>query len=407
MTLSKGRIQLRRIAAVLGLMAAIGTTARAEEGEAGKTLIRGYVELSYIDDRGIGWTGSETVLRPRAKLDIAHALYDDVVLRFAGEWVAQAHQFSRAYGSLYQREGNPEDMYIHFRHFSGLPFDVRLGVVKVPYGFFNTMAIDDRNRPITQAQCREWDMGMRIDVPLSFMDLSLAVINGDGRQGTDANSSKSVAMRASFPGTDGGGYPETEEVTSYSNPRALNPAGDFRWQVAASGYVGDRYTTPIKRKYSHYGAEALAAYGALAIKMQYTFFEGGFNDVSMYNLSSAEWQQLMTNNQYSSSVRQDLRTYPRGQSLWTELSYGVTERGMATLMAETYDPDMQSDATVFQQTKNRYVFGFKHDYRKGVTVSLFYSVNDNPAFGDPAVDITQSDSWKGDEVLMMTVAAQF
>ncbi len=407
MKLSKGRNGVRRFAAAMLLAAAIAPAARAEEGEAGKTDIHGYVELSYFDDRGIGWTGSETTLRPRAKLDVTHALYDDITLRFSGEWVAQANRFSRAYGSLYQREGNPEDLYIHFRRFSGLPLDVRLGVVKVPYGFFNTMAIDDRNRPITQERTREWDMGLRLDAPLSFMDFSLALINGDGRQGTDANSSKSVAVRASFPAADGGGYPETEEVTSYPNPRAANPDGDFRWLIAASGYVGDRYTTPIKRKYSHYGAEALAAYGAFAFKMQYTFFEGGFNDASMYNLTAAEWQQLVAANQYTSSVRQDMHTYPRGQSLWAELSYGLTERDMASLMAETFDPHMQSDATVFQQTKNRYVIGFKHDYRKGVTAAIFYTVNDNPAFGDPSVDITQSDYWKGDEVLMITVAAQF
>lgn len=406
MTLLKGRIRFRGALAALLLVAAIAPAARAEEGDGGKTDVHGYVELSYIDDRGLGWTGSETTLRPRGKLDITHALYDDVSLRFAGEWVAQAHQYSRAYGALYQREGNPEDFLIHFRRFSGLPLDVRLGVVKVPYGLFNTMAIDDRNRPITLARTREWDMGLRIDAPLPFMDFSLAVINGDGRQGTDANSSKSVAMRASFPAADGGGYPETEEVTSYPNPRAANPTGDFRWQFAASGYVGDRYTTPIKQKYSHYGAEVQAAYGAFAFNMQYTFFEGGFNEASMNNLTPAEWQQMVTAFQYSSSVRQDLHTYPRGQSLWAELSYGITDRDMATLMGEMYDPDMQSDATVFQQTKKRYVIGFKHDYRKGVTAAIFYTVNDNPAFGDPS-DVTQGDSWKGDDVLMITVAAQF
>lgn len=407
MKLSKGPNRFKWLAAVLLAAAAIAPAARAEGDGADKTTVSGYVELSYFDDQGIGWTGSETVLRPRAKLDITHALYDDVTLRFSGEWVAQAHRYSRAYDRLYQREGNPEDLYIHFQRFSGLPFDVRLGVVKVPYGFFNTMAVDERNRPRTQMRSREWDMGLRIDVPLSFMDFSLAMINGDGRQGTDANSSKSVAVRASFPATDGGAYPETEEVASYPNPRAANPDGDFRWQVAGSGYVGDRYTTPIKQKYSHYGAEALAAYGPLAFKMQYMFFEGGFNDGTMNNLTAAEWQQLVTDMQYTSSVRQALYTYPRGQSLWAELSYGLTGQDMATLMAETYDPDMQSDATVFQQTKKRYVFGFKHDYRKGVTAAIFYTVNDNPAFGDPAADITQSDNWKGDEVLMITVAARF
>lgn len=407
MALSKDRTRFRRAAAALLLVAAFAPHARAEDGDAGKTTVHGYVELSYIDDRGIGWTGSETTLRPRAKLDITHALYDDVTLRFAGEWVSQVHRYSRAYDSLYQREGNPEDMYIHFRRFSDLPFDVRLGVVKVPYGFFNTMAIDDRNRPIILARSREWDMGLRIDAPLTFMDLSLAVINGDGRQGTDANSSKSVAVRASFPAAEGGGYPETEEVTSYPNPRAANPNGEFRWQAAVSGYVGDRYTTPIKRKYAHYGAEALAAYGPLSLKMQYTFFEGGYNDPSMNNLTPAEWQQLATDLHYTSSVLQTLYTYPRGQSLWAELSYGITERDMATMMAETYDPDMQSDATVFQKTKKRYVIGFKHDYRKGITAAVLYTFNDNPAFGDPNVDITQSDYWKGDDVLMVTVAAQF
>ncbi len=407
MTLSKGRNRFRLAAAALLLLAAVATAARADEGGGEKTAFHGYLELAYIDDQGIGWTGSETVFRPRVKVEFRHALYDDITLQFAGEWVAQAHQFSRAYGNLYRREGNPEDALIHFRRFSGLPFDMRLGVVKVPYGFFNTMAIDSRNRPISMNKCREWDMGLRIDAPLPFMDFSLAIINGDGRQGTDANSSKSVALRAAFPAADGDPYPETEEVTSYPNPRAANPDGDFRWQVAASGYVGDRYSTPIKQKYAHYGAEAQAAYGAFAFKMQYTFFEGGFTDGTMNNLTAAEWQQVLTTFQYTSSVGGNLHTYPRGQSLWGELSYGVTERGMAALMAETYDPDTQSDATVFQQTKHRYVVGYKHDYRKGVTASIFYTINSNPAFGASNSDITQSDRWKGDRVLMVAVAAQF
>ncbi len=407
MTLSKGRNRIKLAAAVLLLLASTATVALAGEAGGGKTAVHGYVELSYINDQGLGWTGSETTFRPRAKVELTHALYDDVTLQLSGEWVAQVHQFSRAYGSLYRREGNPEDCLIHFRRFSGLPFDVRVGIVKVPYGFFNTMAADDRNRPITLAVSREWDMGVRLDVPLSFMDFSLAIINGDGRQGTDANSSKSVALRAAFPAAGGDLYPETEEVTSYPNPRTANPTGDFRWQVAASGYVGDRYTTPIKQKYSHYGAEAQAAYSAFAFKMQYTFFEGGFTDGTMNNLTAAEWQQVLTTYQYSSSVGGDLHTYPRGQSFWGELSYGVTERGTAALMAEMYDPDMQSDATVFQQTKHRYVIGYRHEYRKGLTASIFYTVNNNPAFGAPSADITQSDSWKGDEVLMVGVAAQF
>ncbi|MBI5638292.1 MAG: hypothetical protein HZA03_10025 [Nitrospinae bacterium] len=407
MTLSKGRPGFSRAAAALLLAIAIAPAARAEEGAAAKTEIHGYVELSFFDDRGIGWTGSETTLRPRAKLDITHAPYDDIILRFAGEWVAQTHRFSRAHGNLYQREGNPEDLYIHFRRFSGLPFDVRLGMVKVPYGFFNTMAVDDRNRPLILARSREWDMGLRLDAPLPFMDFSLAMVNGDGRQGTDANSSKSVAVRAAFPASDGDIYPETEEVSSYPNPRMANPAGEFRWLFAVSGYVGDRYTTPIKRKYSHYGAEAQAAYSAFSLKMQYTFFEGGYNDPSMNNLTPAEWQQIVSDLHLDSSVQQNFYAYPRGQSVWAELSYGATERSMVTLMAETYDPDMQSDATVFQKTKSRYVIGARHDYRKGVTAAIFYTVNDNPAFGDPAADVTQSDYWKGDEVLMITVAVQF
>lgn len=394
----------RRIsAAAAALMLCAPGMARADE----KTEFHGYVEFTYFDDRGIGWSGSETTLRPRAKLDVTHSVYDDIALRFAAEWTATVGPHSRAYARMAKREGLPEDVYIHFKRFSGMPFDLRMGVVKVPYGIFNTMAVDDRNRPITLARFREWDYGMRFDAPLSSMDVSLAMVNGDGREGTDANSSKSIVFRAAYPPSGGELYPETDEVPTYPNPRAANPDGAFHWQVAASGYVGDRYTTPIKQKFAHYGADFSAAWSVFSLKTQYTFFEGDFTNRDMNNWTASQWTQMVADLQLSGAAVQAIYTYPRGQSVFAEFGWGATDKSMLTVMYEVYDPDMTSDTSKFQRSKSRLVVGAKHDYRTGVTAALFYTINDNPAFGDPAVDITQSDYWKGDTVLMATVAVRF
>ncbi len=399
----KAGLKLVLAAAAASLLSAFP----AHAAESGVTSVHGYVEFTYFDDRGIGWSGSETTFRPRAKIDLRHQLYNDIDLRLAAAWTAQVHEYSRAYGKLYQREGKPEDIYIRFQRFSGYPFDVRAGIVKVPYGIFNTLAADDRNRPLTLTRFREWDMGLRLDAPLEFMDFSLALVNGDGVMGTDANSSKSVVLRAAYPAAQGELYPETEEVTAYPNPLAANPDGAFRWQAGASAWVGDHYTTPIKQKFAHYGADLQAAWGPFALKAEYTFFEGDFNNRDVLNLTPAQWDALVAEYQYTDAVQQNIYTYQRGQSVWAELAYAATERSMLTVMAETYDPDTTSNATVFQKAKARYVIGMKHDYRKGVTAALFYTFNDNPAFGYANVDVTQSDYWKGDNVLMITLAAQF
>ncbi|GMT42678.1 MAG: hypothetical protein IEMM0002_1089 [bacterium] len=365
------------------------------------TTVDGYLEFSLFDDRGVGWTGSETSFNTRVKLDITRAVYDDILLRLKGEWIPTISEYGRAYGRMKQREGSPEDVYAQFTGMIGRSSELRIGIVKVPFGHFDTMALDERNRAITFNRTREWDTGIRLDSRFSFMDFSFAMINGDGREGIDTNSSKSVAARVVFPaGDEKNIYPETQEITRYPNPRLVNPYGGFAWRIGASGYIGQRYTTPVKIRNTHYGADMIVSYSVFSLKMQYTLMEGGFTDpVSALNESLSAYE-------YSAAVTTDIDTFRRGYSFFAELAAGITEKFMLTIMAEQYDPDSQSNATVKQETKTRVVIGLKYDFRPRVTGSIFHTINEDPAFGKTG-DITQGDSWKGDDVTMAGIALQF
>jgi hypothetical protein len=277
-----------------------------------------------------------------------------------------------------------------------------MGVVKVPFGIFDTLALSAGNRPYALARTREWDYGVRLDASLSMMDISFAVVNGEGTEGTDSNSAKSVAARIAFPASPDGAYPETREITDYPNPRIANPGGEFRWRFALDAYNGNKYTTPIKQKNSHYGADLQLDYSIVSLKAQYTFLEGGFTDPSVVSEPDAALAALG----YSSSVTKDITTYPRGQSLFVEIAVGITGKTMLSAMGEMYDPDTDSHATARQKVKQRLVLGVKHDFRPNVGGAFFYTKTYNPAFG-VSNNIVESDYWKGDDILMAGVAVRF
>jgi len=370
----------------------------------GETQFHGYLDLLFFDDRGIGWSGSETTFLARAKLDVTHAVYDDILVRFKGEYVPSVHEYSRAYGKLKEREGNLEDTYIQFNNvLLGYGETIRLGVVKVPFGHFDTFAIEDRNRPISMSRWRGWDFGGRIDMSFSLFDLSFAVVNGEGTTGTDANSSKAVALRVSYSSGKEELYTETAEITNYPNPLLANPAGDFQWGVGLSGYVGNRYTTPIKVKDNHYALDFTTEYSRYALKGQLTYMEGFFTNK---NLTEADFKQLLIDNQYSSAPTFDIETYPKGVSFFLELTAGISEKTMIGVMYENFDPDIESGTPVGRASKERFVIGTKHDFRPAVSGGIFYTVNNDPAFGKVG-NIVQSDSWKGDNVFMAIVAVEF
>ncbi|MBI5178740.1 MAG: hypothetical protein HZA04_05725 [Nitrospinae bacterium] len=388
--------------AVLASIAPAGADDLPQSG-AGKTAIGAYLEFSYMDDRGIGWSGSETTFAARAKLNIAHRVYDDILIRFNGEWKPTVNGYSRAYGQMKEREANPQDTYFQFDHPGEYPLTLRMGVVKVPFGHFDTLALSPRNRPAGMTRTREWDYGIRADGSAWLVDWSLAIVNGEGTEGTDSNSAKSVAARIVFPAAGAGDmYPETLEITGYPNPRAANPAGEFRWQFGASAYNGQKYSTPIKQKNSHYGADVKLDYSIFSLKAQYTFLEGGFTDPSVVSEPASTFTEL----QYSSAVSTSIDTYPRGYAAFAELAAGISEKTLLTLMGEMYDPDSESSATAKQRTKQRLVIGLKHDFRPRVSAALFYTLNDNPAFGVSG-NILETDHWKGDEILMAAMAVQF
>lgn len=373
----------------------ITTPLYAEEAapKEGKTEFGFYMEFLYFNDRGQAWTGSEATFSTRLKADIKQYLHNDILLRAKGTWSPNVNKRTIGSASFDKRETSPEDVYLQFNGLLGRPIELRMGSVKVPFGHFDFMAFERRNRPIGFSRTREWDYGMRIDTVLHKHSVSFAIINGDGIDGTDSNSAKSVAVRVSYPAKkENSPYPETFEVTDYPNPLNSNPSGRFIWQTGVSAYVGNRYSTPIKIKNNHYGFDFKIDVSNITLKGQYSFLEGGFSDpgVSAATLTAEELS------------RADISTYPRGYSAAMELAYGLNSKTVITLMAEQYDPDSETDNSGAQKTKTRLVIGGKYDYRHDVSMALFYTYND-----DPGYQYVAENNGRGNDVYMMGVAAQF
>ncbi len=350
------------------------------------------MEFSYFNDRGQAWTGSEITFSTLLKADMKYRLYDDILLRAKGVWSPIVNRQTIGADSFDKREASPEDVYMQFDRLLGLPFELRLGSVKVPFGFFDFMAFEKRNRPIGFSRTREWDYGMRLDAVFNKHAVSFAVINGDGIDGTDANSAKSVVLRVVYPARGESPYPETLEVTEYPNPVNSNPTGGFLWQTGVSGYVGNRYSTPIKIKNNHYGFDFKIDYSVVSLKGQYSYLEGGFSDpgVDTTTLTAEELNRAVTN------------TYPRGYSAAMELAVGVNSKTVVTFMAEKYDPDSESDNSGAQKTKTRLVAGARYDYRPDVSIAVFYTYNE-----DPGYQYVADNTGRGNDVYMIGVAAKF
>ncbi len=382
------------------VFAVSGLYAQVHAGERdlaeGETDIGGYVEFTYFNNRSIAWTGSEASFKPRIKAEVLHALYDDVILRLKGEWTPSVNDHTINYAGLKEKEGYPEDTYILFNNLRGRGIELRLGVVKVPFGHFDTFAYDDENRPMSFSRTREWDYGVRLDAHFEAVDVSIAVIDGDGRDGTDANSSKSAAMRLAFPSINESVYPETLESTKYPNPKSANPDGGFKWRLGLSAYAGNKYSTPIKEKNTHYGADLKVDLWIISMKAQYTYMEGGFTD-------PAEASQDLSGYGYSDAVTGTADTFPKGNAIVTEITAGVTPKTMVTVMAERYQPDSESNDTERQKLRTRLVFGLRHDIRPKISAAFFFTQNDNPYFDS----IPNTNNGRGDNVYQLGIAADF
>jgi hypothetical protein len=403
-------LKKRAFVFILAIAACICAAQFAHAETDGKTEIHGYFESSYEIDRGIGWSGSESTMTARAKLDIQNHIYDDVMVRVSGEWQPSVGPYSRAYSILKKQEGSVNDTYMEFMGLTGENSELRLGVVKVPFGFFDTLATNDLTKPMTFQRTREWDYGVRLDKRFADFDVSFAVVNGEGTAGTDTNSDKSYAARIVFPAQKGDIYPETLEISNYPNPVVENPDGAFKWQIGLDGYNGLKYSTPIKVKNSHYGMDLKLDYSVFSMIAQYTFMEGGFTDATMNNLTGGEISALMTSLLYSSSASSLMAkngyTYSRADSIFVEITAGVSEKTVLSMMGELYEPDMDSQATTRQEVRQRLALGLKHDFRKRVTAGLFYVFNYNRSFGK-ANSIVESDFWKGQDVMTGAIAVSF
>ncbi|MFQ5431625.1 MAG: hypothetical protein ACE5EN_03860 [Nitrospinota bacterium] len=356
----------------------------------GETEFGFYMEFSYFNDRGRAWTGSEASFSTRLKADLKHHLYDDILLRAKAVWSPSVNRHTIGGDSFDKREARPEDVYMQFNGLMGHPIELRMGSVKVPFGHFDFMSFEERNRPIGFSRTREWDYGLRMDTVINKHSVSFAVINGDGIDGTDANSAKSVAIRVAYPaGKEESAYPKTLEITDYPNPLNSNPSGGFLWQTGVSAYVGNRYSTPIKIKNSHYGFDFKVDYSIISLKGQYSFLEGGFTNSGVV-LSPEELSRAVTD------------TYPRGYSGAMELAVGLNSKTVITVMAEKYDPDSDSDNSGAQKTKTRLVIGARYEYRKDVSMAIFYTYNDDPGYLYVA-----ENTGRGNDVYMLGVAARF
>jgi hypothetical protein len=204
-------------------------------------------------------------------------------------------------------------------------------------------------------------------------------------------------------------YPETREITNYPNPSVENPDGVFKWQLGLDAYNGTKYSTPIKVRNSHYGVDIKLDYSIFSMFAQYTYMEGGFTDPSMNALTGGQIASLMGSFLYSSAaatLMQSNDMFPRANSVFVEITAGISDKTVLSVMGELYEPDMDSDATPQQMMKQRLAVGVKHDFRKNVTAGLFYVFTNNPAFG-PANNIVESDYWKGEDVITGGFAVSF
>ena len=398
--------KIRLIFFQLAIIAAACGAALADDGE--KTHIGGYADVVYLNNAGIGWTGSEATFTSRIKLDVTHRLYDDALVRMSGEWQPTASPYSRAYGALKHPEARPDDIYLEFsRLFENTA--LRLGSVKVPFGRFDTLALNPESMPMSFVRTREWDFGCRMDARFQWFDLSLAIVNGEGTIGTDTNSDKSLAVRLVFPAQTGDIYPETLEITNFPNPSLVNPDGAFGWQLGVSGYNGTKYSTPIKQKGNHYGVDLKINYSVFSFLAQYSYLEGGFTDPSMNNISPADLAALMNSLQYSDQVAAlvaNKDVFPKAYAVVTELVAGLSDKTVVSAMGEFYKPDADSDATPQQKLRQRLVLGVKYDFRKAVSGGIFYVKNYNPAFGMTG-NVIETDSWKGEDVITCGMAMEF
>ncbi|MDH5543256.1 MAG: hypothetical protein OEY64_09860 [Nitrospinota bacterium] len=379
-----------------------------EEREPG---LHGVIGFAFFQDHRIGWTGSEASFYTSAKLDYIHRISEDTIARFGGEFRPTVNDHSRAYDALKKREGSIEDTYMEFDRFLSRNTAIKFGVVKVPFGHFDTFALEERNRPVSMTRTREWDYGIRLDSRFSHIDLSLAVVNGEGTTGTDANSAKSVALM--LAGGSGSGepiYPETLYITNYPNPMVQNSPGGVRWRYAISAYAGNRYTTPIKERNNHYGIDMEFGYSIATLKLQAAHHDGYFNNLSV---AEDDLNRLVDEFQYGSAVTLNPENFPKAVSSFAELCIGLSERTLMTIMYEYYDPDTMAAEDLRQVARERVVIGWKRDFRKDSSFAVLYTMNNNPAFarlveGSPKkAIIVETDDMEGDDVLMMSVAVQF
>lgn len=388
---------------VLAILIAVASFFSAPSFAVGAELAKGetetnvYMEFSYFNDRGIAWTGSEIAFQTRFKLDMSYAIYDDILVRTKMEWVPTVSKNTIGYSGLVKKEFYPEDIYLLFKDLFGYQAALRVGVVKTPFGHFDTFAYDDKSRPISFMRTRGWDFGLRLDTKTDITDISLAIINGDGREGTDANSAKSVVLRFVFPGSEGDVYPVTLESTKYPNPVMSNPDGDFSFELGLSAYVGNLYSTPIKERNSHYGVDVKIDYSVFSFKAQYTYLEGGYTNQTVRNNDDVDLSN------HDPSVTTDTDTFPKGYAVFAELAVGITSKTLLTIMVETYEPDTESDETSRQEEKQRTVLALKYDFRPGITFAFLYTYNDNPYYDK---DYRPSDD-RGDDVYQAGVSASF
>lgn len=372
------------------------------DGNAGNArhdaVIGGYFEYSFISDRRIFWSGSEATFTPLVRLTIEKPIEDNIGIYLSAMWTPTVNEHSIGYVELKKREAYPEDLYIYFGNFMQANGELRLGMVKVPFGIFNLLTLGGpHSMPMTTARTREWDVGVRYDVCWGDFGISFATINGDGNGGTDANSDKSFSLRVVYPEAEIKRiYPATINTVSYHSQQAPGSIDDY-WLLGMSAYYGDKYSTPIKERNKHYDVDLTLSYGIVSFAMQASYLEGGFTDESVRGAT-------FTDSTYSSGVTTDIDTYNRGAMFSNQIVVRTGERTLISLLTEWYDPDLTSDATPKQRTKSRFVVGASYSITHRTSLSAFFATNQDPYLD--GIDAEKNAS-KGGNVYMASVAASF
>ncbi len=338
-----------------------------------KLYLTGEIDVSFINDRRLHWTGTESTFRTQARLYIDYAFDERLAFRLAGRALQGIGYHARTYERLKYDGFTPEDTYIELDRFPVQGAYLQAGIVRVPFGIFDTFALEDINRPLVHKRSREWDSGVLVGYRGHGIDARAALVNGEGSDGVrlDTNSSKSGVARL-------GAYLQYEET---------------RISAGLSGYYGNKYSTPIKERNSHWGVDLSLMLPRFAALAEFVSFNG--KPVKVGDLDYYEFKDDITigNNesdangwyvQFKGEIIEDI----------LELFYGFS----------SYDPAIDAEQEAWEKVKRRHTIGSRLVMLSYLELFLIYTSEDDPAFG---LLKEESNTYKGDDKIQAALRLVF